>query len=80
MRKYLECFLVVGLVAILSVIAENLSDVWSQETERAKSKSDEVESRHVDIWSDGTRLSGDLFYLNDLKPENKLPAIILCHG
>ena len=38
------------------------------------------ESRPVNIWSDGTRLSGDLFYPKGLKAGDKLPAIILCHG
>ena len=38
------------------------------------------ESRPVNIWSDGTRLSGDLFYPDGLKRGEKLPALILCHG
>jgi hypothetical protein len=38
------------------------------------------ESRSVNIWSDGTRLSGDLFYPKGSKAGDKLPAIILCHG
>jgi dienelactone hydrolase len=38
------------------------------------------ESRSVNIWSDGTRLSGDLFYPKGLKRAEKLPAIILCSG
>lgn len=40
----------------------------------------EIESHHVDIWSDGTRLSGDLWYPKNLPPDTKLPAIIMCHG
>ncbi|MBW2622809.1 MAG: alpha/beta fold hydrolase [Deltaproteobacteria bacterium] len=40
----------------------------------------EVESRAVDIWSNGIRLSGDLWYPSDLKKGEKLPAIILCNG
>jgi dienelactone hydrolase len=39
-----------------------------------------VETRAVNIWSDGTRLSGDLFYPKGMKATDKLPAIILCHG
>ena len=39
-----------------------------------------IESRSVDIWSDGTRLSGDLFFPGEKKKSAKLPAIILCHG
>jgi len=38
------------------------------------------ESRPVNIWSDGTRLSGDLFYPKGSKAGEGLPAIILCHG
>jgi dienelactone hydrolase len=64
----------------MSLIAGSLSHAWSQEKERAKAKSIEIASRHVDIWSDGTRLSGDLFYPKNLKRMDKLPAIILCHG
>jgi len=39
-----------------------------------------VATRRVNIWSDGTRLSGDLFYPAAMKAEDKFPAIILCHG
>ncbi|OFV82936.1 MAG: hypothetical protein A2W26_08695 [Acidobacteria bacterium RBG_16_64_8] len=40
----------------------------------------EVESRRVDIWSDYTRLSADLFYPKGARAGDNLPAIILCHG
>jgi dienelactone hydrolase len=36
--------------------------------------------RSVEIWSDGTRLAGNLFYPKDRKEGEKLPAIVLCHG
>ena len=36
--------------------------------------------RAVNIWSDGTRLSGDLYYPAGVKEGDKLPAILLCHG
>ena len=42
--------------------------------------SDDVKARGVDIWSDGTRLSGDLFYPAEIDADDKLPAIVLCHG
>jgi pimeloyl-ACP methyl ester carboxylesterase len=38
----------------------------------------EVATRPVDIWSDGTRLSGDLFYPTGRT--DKLPAIVMSHG
>ena len=39
-----------------------------------------VEQRSVNIWSDGTRLAGDIFYPKDRKEGETLPAIVLCHG
>ena len=40
----------------------------------------EVEQRAVNIWSDGTRLSGDVFSPKDRDEGELLPAIVLCHG
>lgn len=34
----------------------------------------------VTIWSEGTRLAGDLFIPDDAGPGDKLPTILLCHG
>lgn len=39
-----------------------------------------VASKAVNIYSDGTRLSGDVFYPNTYKEGEKLPAIVLCTG
>jgi len=36
--------------------------------------------RSVELWSDGTRLAGDVTYPKDATEDNKLPAIVLCHG
>lgn len=36
--------------------------------------------KEVTIWSEGTRLAGDLFLPEDLKEGEKRPAILLCHG
>lgn len=41
---------------------------------------DTVEMKQVTVWSDGTRMAGDLYLPKGLKPEDKLPAIILCAG
>jgi dienelactone hydrolase len=41
---------------------------------------DNVGTRSVEIWSDGTRLAGDLFYPKNIETGQKLPAIVLCHG
>jgi dienelactone hydrolase len=39
-----------------------------------------VEKRSVIIWSDGTRMAGDLYHPKNLAPDAKAPAIILCAG
>jgi len=57
-----------------------LSSLSVEQTGKKEHASQAVESRRVDIWSDGTRLSGDLFFPSDAKSGDKLPAIILCHG
>jgi acetyl esterase/lipase len=36
--------------------------------------------RPVTIWSDGTRMAGDLYVPADLKPGEKRPAILFCAG
>ena len=71
---------IVGLLALLGLLTCGLQNVRSQETVKPEVTAFEVESRHVDIWSDGTRLSGDLWHPKDLQSGDKQPAIILCHG
>lgn len=36
--------------------------------------------KHVDIWSDGTRMSGDLWWPKRLNEGKKFPAILMTHG
>ena len=57
------------MVMLLAVPA---AGAWGQ-------PNDQVEMRAIDIWSDGTRLSGNIFYPKD-RGDEKLPAIVLCHG
>jgi dipeptidyl aminopeptidase/acylaminoacyl peptidase len=39
-----------------------------------------VERLAVTIWSDGTRMAGDLYRPTNLRPTDKLPAIVFVHG
>lgn len=73
--------------AMPSDLAENLSakqllDLVSYVRSHAvpATSANDVATRPVDIWSDGTRLSGDLFYPAGLEPAAKLPAIVMSHG
>jgi dienelactone hydrolase len=85
MKRNRKSFVIVGFLALLSIIGCGLPTAQSQEVRQQESiknqyTSSEITSRHIDIWSDGTRLSGDLWYPKGLKSTDKLPAIILCHG
>ena len=39
-----------------------------------------VEKRHIDIWSDGTRMSGDLWLPDGFDRDAPRPAILMTHG
>ena len=83
-KKYLKNTIVIVFITLLFISCAS-TNVQSQEAglqadNRQDSTVDEVDSRHVDIWSDGTRLSGDLWYPKGLKAGDNLPAIIFCHG
>ncbi len=41
---------------------------------------EDVERRAVTIWSDGTRMAGDLYLPKDRKPDQKLPVIVFANG
>jgi dienelactone hydrolase/cytochrome c553 len=41
---------------------------------------DDVEKRPVVIFSDGTRMAGDLYLPKDRQPDEKFPAVVLCAG
>jgi len=41
---------------------------------------EDVEQRVVTIWSDGTRMAGELYLPKNRKPDQKLPALLLCAG
>jgi dipeptidyl aminopeptidase/acylaminoacyl peptidase len=41
---------------------------------------EDVERVSVTIWSDGTRIAGDVYRPKGLKPADKLPAIVFVHG
>jgi len=69
-----------GLVALIGLLACGQKEIRSQIAAKTELTAATIESRQVDIWSDGTRLSGDLWYPRGLQSGDKRPAVILCHG
>ena len=64
---------ILGLVMLVATFLIGAQELLPQQV-------DAIESRRVNIYSDGTRLSGDLFYPKGSKAGDNLPVIILCHG
>jgi dipeptidyl aminopeptidase/acylaminoacyl peptidase len=60
---------------VLMVAAGSVVELRSQESSDAK-----VETREVVIWSDGTRMRGDLYLPKERDAAAKLPAVIYCSG
>lgn len=46
----------------------------------AQHNSNGIEKRSVVIWSDGTRMAGDIYKPKGLTEQDKLPVIIFCNG
>jgi len=72
--------ILVVLVGFMGVLGKGLSSPSEEYLGSKNVESAKVESRLVNIWSDGTRLSGNLFFPENIKEEDKLPAVLLCHG
>lgn len=80
MKRFCIHSVVMGLVVLIGLLACGKKEIRSQVSAKTELDAANIESRHVDIWSDGTRLSGDLWYLKGLQSGDKRPAVILCHG
>ena len=80
MIVYLRMKILVAFLLLLVSASVGIADVRPDQTAKPKDVIKEIESRPVDIWSDGTRLSGTIIRPQGMKAADKLPAIILCHG
>jgi dipeptidyl aminopeptidase/acylaminoacyl peptidase len=50
------------------------------EAQRRWQPPDGVAVKNVVIWSEGTRMAGDLYYPESVKEGDKLPAVVTCNG
>ena len=77
-----------GRFAFILLCASLLSGPWSSRADDppapARTESfappNDIRFRRVDIISEGVRLTGEVFRPKDRREDEKLPAIILCHG
>lgn len=77
-----------ALLAIAFLAVTSTSSAWAQQGKTlAASRAapfpplpKDVERRAVTIWSDGTRMAGDVYRPLAIKPDDKLPAIVFVHG
>jgi dipeptidyl aminopeptidase/acylaminoacyl peptidase len=72
--------LVILLVVFLLHVAASPALAAADSPEQAVDGFPTVVRRAVEIWSDGTRLAGDLHYPKERAGDQGLPAIVLCHG
>lgn len=77
-----------ALLVVVLATECSTSTVWAQQGKTlAESRAvpypplpENVERRAVTIWSDGTRMAGDVYRPKNLQPDDKLPAIVFIHG
>jgi len=72
--------LVAAVLAAFTVTAADPPAKKKAGPRQAAPLPENVEMRAVVIWSDGTRMAGDLYLPKERKPEEKFPAIVLCAG
>src|SRR5277367_2660782 len=63
----------------LSLLADDKS-LAAAKAQKYPPLPENVERRAVTIWSDGTKMAGDLYLPKNLKPEDKLPAVVFIAG
>jgi dienelactone hydrolase len=80
MMNNLKIKIIISLLFLVISASVGIADVLSDATAKPKNVVREIESRQVNIWSDGTRIFGTIFRPKGIAAEDKLPAIILCHG
>lgn len=66
------------LLAVLTVVAH--AQTPKGKVQRRPALPEDVERRAVSIFSDATRMAGHLYLPKNRKPEDKLPAVVLCAG
>ncbi|MBT3467866.1 MAG: alpha/beta fold hydrolase [Opitutae bacterium] len=69
-----------ALGAVVSASGQNGETQAQARARKYPALPEGVERGAVTIWSDGTRMAGDLYLPKDRKPNQKLPAIVFANG
>lgn len=70
----------VSRLGILGILVSSLCFTASWIDAQQQPVPDNISMETVKIWSEGTRIAGDLYRPNDIKSGEKRPTIILSHG
>ena len=78
----MKMFFLVAAIGFLdsALIAQQGKSLTESRAVRYPDLPANVERNTVTIWSDGTRMSGDIYRPKILNPEDKNPAIVFVHG
>jgi dipeptidyl aminopeptidase/acylaminoacyl peptidase len=85
--KYRECVASGFLLAVVTACV--LLPAASAQSDKSRAAAiaqkypplpEDVLRKQVIIWSDGTRMAGDVYVPKGLKPRERLPAIVFAHG
>ncbi len=80
MMKPLRFLIAVTLSLSVSPASAEDKSVAAAKAQKFPPVPENVERRAVTIWSDGTRMAGDLYLPKDLKPGEKLPTVVFIAG
>jgi hypothetical protein len=67
-------------VPLVLIVLPLLGTQASRQPARQTPLPENIEKRTVTIWSDGTRMAGDLYLPKNRRPVQKLPAVVFCNG
>ncbi|MGB8169519.1 MAG: alpha/beta fold hydrolase [Chthoniobacteraceae bacterium] len=73
-------FLLAATALSVSLAAAENKSVAEARAQKYPPLPETIERSAVTIWSDGTRMAGDLYLPKGLKPEDKLPAVVFIAG